>query len=249
MSSLIAKYLPPSTTARLHYLFRRLRGTPAIGKVNFGDLRRLEPISDVFGLDRGLPIDRVYVERFLESHAADIQGAVLEIAGNTYTSRFGGTRVGRSEILDVDPSNRQATLIADLADAPHIADNQFDAIILTQTLQLIFDVRSSIHTLHRLLKPGGVLLVTVPGISSLCRKAGTEPSWCWAFTAVSLRRLIQEQFGTDRVTVKADGNILAAISFLEGLSAGELEPSELDSFDPDYPVIVSARAVKSGPDE
>jgi len=37
--------------------------------------------------------------------------------------------------------------------------------VFTQTLHLIYDVRSAIRTLHRVLKPGGVLLATFPGIS------------------------------------------------------------------------------------
>lgn len=35
-------------------------------KPNWHNLRNLEPISRVFALDRGTPIDRVYIEDFLE---------------------------------------------------------------------------------------------------------------------------------------------------------------------------------------
>jgi hypothetical protein len=46
------------------------------------------------------------------------------------------------------------------------------------------------------------------------------------------------------VTVRSHGNVLTAISFLEGLSAEELAPEVFDAFDRDYPVVVTARAVK-----
>src|SRR5690348_8634455 len=36
-----------------------------VGRVNFGDLRRLKPISVVWGFDRGRPVDRYYIEQFL----------------------------------------------------------------------------------------------------------------------------------------------------------------------------------------
>ena len=46
-----------------------------VGSVAYGELRRLTPISPVFGLDRGLPIiDRYFIEGFLHGHAADIRG-------------------------------------------------------------------------------------------------------------------------------------------------------------------------------
>ena len=149
---------------------RSVLGLPAVGQVDFGDLRRLAPISRKFGVDRGLPIDRFYVERFLDAHADDIRGHVLEIGEDTYTRRFGGARVMASDVLHVSADNPAATIVADLADAPQIPDDRFDAIILTQTLQLIFDPPAAIRTLHRILKPGGTLLVTVPGITPVATR-------------------------------------------------------------------------------
>jgi hypothetical protein len=57
---------------------------------SLGSLRRVTPLSRDFSYDRGLPIDRYYIERFLAANASDIRGHVLEIADNTYTGRFGG---------------------------------------------------------------------------------------------------------------------------------------------------------------
>lgn len=245
LKGLIGRFMSASARARLRSLHRRLTGVPAIGEVNFGDLRRVKPVSSAFGLDRGLPVDRIYVEDFLKTHANDIQGAVLEVADSIYTARFGAERVSCAEILDVDPSNRKATIIADLTDAPHLASDRFDAIILTQTLQLIFDISAVVDTLHRILKPGGILLLTVPGISSVCRRAGTAHTWCWSFTEASLRPLLGNRFGDDQVTTRTYGNVLTATAFLHGLAANELEPLEYNSFDPDYPVIVAARATKA----
>jgi len=38
--------------------------------------------------------------------------------------------------------------------------------------------------------------------------------------------------------------VLAAISFLHGLGEHELNAAELDAYDPQYPMIAAARAVK-----
>ena len=66
--------------------------TPA-GWVRFGSLRRVTPLSREFGYDRGLPIDRYYIERFLATHIADIHGHVLEVEDDIYTRQFGGERM------------------------------------------------------------------------------------------------------------------------------------------------------------
>lgn len=231
--------------------FRRLRrlarGIPEVGHLDFGDLRRTTPLCSDYGYDRGLPVDRIYIEGFLATHAADIRGRVLEIQEDDYTRRFGGTAVDTADVLDIDASNPRATVIADLTAAPQLADACYDAIILTQTLQLIYDLDAAIATVHRLLKPGGVLLCTVSGVSSVGCSGGEDAQWCWSFTSSSLRRLLEHRFGTSAVQTEAFGNVLTAVAFLEGVAASELEPQELEARDPSYPVVVAARAVKAAP--
>ena len=141
--------------------------TDLLPPVQFGDLRRLSPVDSGFGLGRGKPVDRHYIEDFLRRHSADIRGAVLEVGGDAYTREFGGDRVTSSDILHADASNPRATLIADLADADEIASDSFDCFICTQTLTYVYDVAGAVATIHRILRPGGVLLVTVPGISQM----------------------------------------------------------------------------------
>ena len=124
---------------------RLLRGrerVPAVGRVRLGDLRRLTPISQCFGFDRGLPVDRYYIERFLARHASEIVGRVLEIGDDAYTRKFGGSRVSRSDVLHVHHGNPRATFVGDLTDPDVLPEAAFDCIVLTQTLQLIYDVRA-----------------------------------------------------------------------------------------------------------
>jgi glycosyltransferase involved in cell wall biosynthesis/SAM-dependent methyltransferase len=239
--------LPARARRALRDWWRGERKGPAVGKVMLGDLRRLTPISRQWGFDRGQPVDRYYIERFLAAQATDICGRVLEIGNNAYTLRFGGDRVRQSDVLHAVEGNPAATYVADLSDAPQIPSGSFDCIILTQTLLVIYDVRAALGTLHRILKPGGVLLATVPGGAHQIAREDME-LWgdYWRFTDLSARRLFEEVFPAANVTVETFGNVLAAISFLHGLAKEDLRQEELDYRDPDYQVTITLRAVKPG---
>jgi peptidoglycan/xylan/chitin deacetylase (PgdA/CDA1 family)/SAM-dependent methyltransferase len=214
-----------------------------VGEVDLGDLRRLTPLSPDFGCDRGRPVDRYYILRFLAARAADVRGRVLEVGERTYTRDFGGDRVTSSDVLHVSEGEPDATVIADLSRADHIPSYAFDCIIITQTLQLIYDVAAAVRTMHRILEPGGVVLATVPGISQTY-DSEWGGSWYWNFTPLSARRLFEETFGAGNVEVEAHGNVLAAISFLHGLAEEELTSDELDHRDSGYPLTITVRAVK-----
>jgi len=240
LRSAARRYLPKSARRRLGHLLTVLRRWPPRGMVRWGELRRLSPISGESGFDRGQPIDRYYIERYLAAHAADIRGQVLEIDTDAYTRAFGGNRVERAHILRLSPGPG-ATIIADLADGEGIPSDAFDCVILTQTLQFIFDVQGAIRTLRRILKPGGLLLLSVPGLSKT-----RDGSWHlqWLFTSASLRRSLGEIFGDSQVEVEIRGNVLAATAFLHGVAEEELSTAELDYLDPDYEVLLLARVRK-----
>lgn len=212
--------------------------------VRWGDLRRLTPVSRVFGFDRGQPIDRYYIEAFLLQHSADICGRVLEIGDPGYTRKFGGDRVVQSDVLHAVPDNLQATLIGDLATGQGIPEEAFDCLLLTQTFPFIYDVGAAIANSYRALKPGGVLLATFPGISQISRYDMERWGDYWRFTDASARRLFGDVFGPHNVTIETYGNVLVACAFLHGLAAHELKQEELDCHDPDYQVLITVHAVK-----
>lgn len=211
--------------------------------VNLGDLNRTAPISTEFGYDRGGPVDRYYIENFLKDNAHLIRGRVLEIGDNEYTLRFGKEHVRRSEILHVDDSNPYATIIGDLSNASHIPDDSFDCIVLTQTLHLIYDYKKAIETCFRILKPGGALLLTVPGISHIDQGEWGK-TWFWSFTRASLEKILLEVFATEHVSIRNYGNVLAATAFLYGLGLPEVDLSKIDQTDNHYQLIISACAIK-----
>ena len=118
-------------------------------------------------------------------------------------------------------------------------------------------MKAALRTLYRILKPGGVLLVTSPGISQVGQGVpGTK--WYWAFTHDSISRLLEEVFPSANIHVEDHGNVFAAVAFLHGLALEEIptdatgdnvgKPSNtLDRRDAGYPVIIAARAVEAWP--
>jgi SAM-dependent methyltransferase len=213
---------------------------------DFATLRRVTPYRPDFGWHRGQCIDRYYIERFLAEHADDIHGRVLEIGDPEYTTKFGGDRVTRSDVIDLDANNPRATIHDDLCAATTIADGTFDCILCPQTLLFILDFQAVISTMHRILKPGGVLLATMPGIAQICPQPmiGGAGRDYWRFTDLSARAAFANVFADTNVRVKTYGNVLAAVALLHGLVSEELSAEELDHHDPAYQVTIAVCARK-----
>lgn len=236
----LSRYLTRETRRSL----ARLAVWPPVGWVRFGQLRRLKPVTTDYGNSRGLEIDRYYIEKFLSDHAADIHGHVLEIKHNTYTLKYGGDRVTRSDVLHKVQGNPHATIVADLSNGDHLPSDTFDTIIFTQTLQFIYDIHSTVATLYRILRPGGILLATMSGMAQISREDFEMWGEYWRFTSLSACLLFEEVFPKENILVRSYGNVLAAISFLEGLAVEDIKRKELDSHDPNYEVLIAIRAQK-----
>ena len=241
------RVLPAPLRRWMRQTLVRISERPPYKMVRWGSLRRVKPVHAGFSAGRGRYVDRYFIERFLEQNAQCIKGRVLELAGNDYTLRFGGDRVTHSDVLDVRVDHPDATIVADLTVGDGIPSDAFDCIILTQVLNFIYDVKAAIRTIHRILKPGGCVLVSVAGIS---QAVPDEREYCgdyWRFTSLSLRMLFEEVFPTRNVTVEAHGNVMAAVAFLHGLALEELREDELDYRDPDFELSVLLKAIKPSP--
>ena len=226
-----------------------LDGSPSskftLSNFDFGDIGS-HPCTDDWGFSRGYPIDRYYVENFIKAHSADITGVALEVGDNCYTTRYGDGRVTESQILDLAKYNEKITLVADLTEGNGIPDNFFDCVILTQVLELIKDVQKAINTVHRILKPGGVALITVPGISQISSEPEEARHWNWSFYPNALRFLLcNAGFKDENIKVESWGNLKTAVGFLAGLSQADLTAEDFLLEDNRYPLIVTARIVKN----
>ena len=189
--------------------------------IDWGGLRRADPISREFGYNRGSPIDRYYIDQFLSSHTADIAGRVLEVGDDTYTRRFGSDAVSKCDILHVSESSPVATIIGDLADENTIPEGVFDCAIITQTLHLIFEPQIAVRNLHRGLRNGGVLLATAPGITPVSTDEWKD-TWFWSFTRHSVQRIFDDIFGAHAIELICYGNLFAATCFLQGIALEEV---------------------------
>ena len=232
----------PSPFAALRNLVRtllpmRLRGIPERAR-----WLNTRPLSDSWGFDRGTPIDRYYIEAFLAGHADEIRGRVLEIKSDAYTARF-GHNVEARDVLDIDAANPNATIVGDLTNSAAMPADRFDCIILTQTLQFVYDVQSAVANVHTMLRARGTALVTVPSTSRIAPRYGQDTDY-WRFTPASCRRLFGDVFGDQNVTVEPLGNVGAAVAFLRGAALEEVPRATLDYADADFPVIIAVRAVR-----
>jgi hypothetical protein len=218
--------------------FRRL-----INPVNWYDLRRVQPVSSVFGLERGNPIDRYYIEKFLKENDKYIHGNVLEIAESTYSKKF-GKDIESFEVLHYNNDNPNATIIGDLTKTGTLPNNKIDCFICTQTFQFIYNFKDAIYGSHHLLKENGILLATFAGISQISRYDMDRWGDYWRFTTLSATKAFEEVFGKGHVTVDYYGNVLSAVAFLEGISSEELSYEELDYRDHNYQVLITVVAKK-----
>jgi SAM-dependent methyltransferase len=210
-----------------------------LNRPRWGNFRRLEPFSAYYGFERGSPVDRFYIERFLAERARDIHGAVLEVGHPRYARAFEDATAERVEIVDIDAANPDATIVADLSEAGSLPTGRFDCFILTQTLQLVPELEVALQNAWQSLASGGVLLLSVPGIT----RADPEHVEAdrWRFTAAGLETLIARTCVDGSREVVGYGNLISAVAFLMGLAAEELDEEELKAKDPHFAVVVCAR--------
>lgn len=220
-------------SGRLRSAVRTLPGARrAYVTARFGDVGRTAPLSS-WGTQRGLPVDRWYIESYLRGHSDVVSGRVLEVKGDHYASLLGASEV---EIVDIDPSNTRATVVGDICDPDTLEPERYEAAVITQTLQFVPDPETALRNLLRSLRRGGALLVTVPCLS---RQDGGTDRWRW--TPPGFAQLLADAAPPEAdVEVLGLGNGLAARAFLFGLAAEDLVPAALTVPDVDYPLIVGA---------
>jgi len=201
------------------------------------------PVSEIYGFDRGKPIDRYYIENFLKRNADSIKGSCLELLNDSYTKTFGAEKVTSSVILDIDEENKKATLIADLRNLRSVADSTFDCIILTQVLQYIDDLDSAISECHRTLKDDGVILATMPSLGRIDCSAGVSGDY-WRFTEASAKFIFKKRFKEEKLTVNSFGNVKTGMYFLAGFAQEDISRKALDIRDLDFPMLITVKAIK-----
>jgi SAM-dependent methyltransferase len=199
----------------------------------WGNLRRLEPFSRVFGFDRGTPIDRFYLHKFLEQHQHLITGNILEIQRSQYT-RIYGHNLGLMHTVDIDPQHGP-TFVCDLAHCEAVlASNTYDCVLLPNTLHLLREVEASLRHVLRVTRPGGVILAAAAGFVPL---DGLEDYW--HLSPAGWREVLASAWPGGEIIITGHGNCLAVLAANLGLAVEELSAPDLDYYDPHFPVCVT----------
>lgn len=217
-----------------------------ISELLFSRYEFLSKPADVnFGWDRGGPIDRYYIEDFLRKNKNYIHGRVLEVGDNRYTNQFGGQKVITSDVLNVLEEGKRTTIIGDLTNKETLPSNIFDCFICTQTFQFINNIQKAAINSLFVLKKGGVLLLTVPGVAPIPPVDYRKYGMYWCFTDMSVRKMFSNYVPDDNIHIETYGNVKAASAFLYGFGYPEMDKRELDIKDKKYQVIITARIIKS----
>ncbi len=203
-----------------------------------------KPVDAYFGRKRGEPVDRYYIEKFLNEHKQFIYGKCLEIAEDTYTKQFGKERVTASMMLHVEGWGTNVVK-GDLETGEGIAPESFDTMIITQTLMFIYDVEAAVKHIFLGLNKGGSALITVSGISQIARYDDDNWGMFHSFYLSGLKKLFYPVFGEKNVEIVHYGNVKTAMAFLYGAVQEELSQEDFGSIDMDYPVVYGIHATKS----
>ena len=208
-------------------------------------LTQLQPVSRLFGFDRGTPIDRYYMTSFLKKYREMIHGNVLEIADSAYSRQFAAEGSVFHVLTKDHPPRGENMIDGDLTEPSSLPQGIIDCFICTQTLPFIYDVKTAIRGCHTLLSDGGVLLCTVSGLSQISRYDMERWGDYWRFTDLSIRKLMEEVFDPANIEVITYGNVAAVIAGLQGIAVEDLnDVSILDRVDVDYPMIIGVMARK-----
>ena len=195
------------------------------------------PISSNYATERGQSIVRYYIESYLGENSDLIRGDVLEIGDRRYSDLF-KQHIGKSYCMSVMAG--EDVFFGDLSTGEGIQDNLADCIILTQVLPFIFDIREAARNIVRLLKSGGVALITVHGISQIIVQEYNTFGDYWRMTDSALKKLFSDIADVESIVTNNYGNIRAAVGFLYGLAAEDFGEEILNEKDNNYPVIVTA---------
>lgn len=202
-----------------------------------------EVVSEQMGCNRGTPIDRYYIEKFLKSHIDRIAGRVMEIGDNSYTIQY-GKNVSESYILTADRGKKgehgENIIYGDLQTGKGCKDDFLDCFILTQTLPFIYDVRSAANNIVRMLKKDGVALITASGISMVSRYDDERWGHYWGFTETSMRKIFEGLIREDQIEIISMGNPKTASAFLYGLSVEDMRAEDFEEDDPLVSLMIGA---------
>lgn len=196
------------------------------------------PISRRCGYERGMPIDRYYIEKFINANKSYIHGTVMEVADNQYTKKF-INGVKKSLVMHVNGWGKNVVQVnLETGDGVQEYINSIDCFICTQTVQMIYDMKAAVQSIYQMLKPGGVALITIAGIAGLSLYDYYNWGEYWRVTPKALQMIMEDVFSRDKIKVINYGNVKTTIAFLYGLCVEDLNQKDFIYDDEQFSMLI-----------
>ena len=195
----------------------RFRSGRRVHEIDFGALRSVTPVSREFGFDRGQPVDRYYIERFLAKCADYIRGRALEVGDDATRARSAAQTSPRATCC----MSRTATQRRRSWPISHMPNK-------------CPPMPSTVSCSHRRCISSTICLPQLgPSIARCILVASSSPPFrdqpdqqrsmegvvIWSLTPLSTKRLFAEVFGDGNIAIGVHGNVLVRRLFLAGISS------------------------------
>ena len=208
---------------------------PAVGEVDWGELRRTSPFCEVFGVGRGTPVDRHYLRVFLRSVVDTVRGDVVDIGGHPADRlSFGLHDLTSFRVVDLE-ARPGVDVVGDVHAPDLLPAASVDTVLLFNVLEHCHDPHRVAANVHGWLRRGGRCLVMVPNAQRL--HGGPED--LWRFSEAGLARVFATYAS---VETRAYGNLTTVLASHLGIAAEELSAHELELAQADHPVATCAVA-------
>jgi glycosyltransferase involved in cell wall biosynthesis/SAM-dependent methyltransferase len=198
---------------------------PRAGFVRWGYLQRRTPLQEIEYV-HGPAIDRHFARAFCQLQGHRITGDILEFGDSAQARRFGKD----TRSMSVASGN---SVIDNDFQALH--GRLFDCVIAIDVIQYQPNVAGSLNILLSLLRPGGSLIISFPGlIPSL------DQGDLWRFTEGGVRQLLSGNLARSTIEIVPYGNTAAAVAMLHGLGLRDLKKEFHSGQDAQNTVLIMA---------
>ena len=202
-----------------------------------------EEIGSDWGYRRGTPVGRVYIDMFLNKYRECIRGDIMEVAETTYSERF-CQKNDTTSFTAIHVEKKEGCRQANLETGEGFYKEEFDTMIITQTLAYIYNLNEVINTIYRSLKQGGHCFVTVTDIGHMGSIETEKYGAFWGFHRAGIAKLFTEVFGENNVMIESYGNLKTVVAQLYGICAEDLDKKIINKKDDRYPMIIGIVARK-----
>lgn len=196
-------------------------------------------IGNDFGFSRGMPIDRWYIHQYFLDNAKLITGACLEFGELTYVNKY-GSDVTKKVMFNYSNISRVSSgeIRGDITIPSQLPELEFDCIVCVNVLNFIYDIKSALLGLGRMLKRNGVIVITVAGpVAHISRYDMVRWGDFWRFTDRTIAQLVSEA-GLKVEDIKTYGNPLSCVTQINGYCVEDIGVDSLLPNHSDYQLVI-----------